>query len=433
MHVGWVALFRPPPEATRPTFSEIRDHIAGRVGRAPRYRQRLALIPFDVNHPVWVDDEEFDIDHHVRRTRDQEIGEATDRAMSTALDRDRPLWEMWIADRLRDGRIGVVGKAHHAMIDGLAAVEFASLVLDATRQPPVLDEDGWRPVPAAGSVRLLADGVADRVGRTARLALGSLREGRHPRSVASSATRGVGALVDALRPTRPEPILNAPISAQRHLARAHRPLADLKRIKCRFDATINDVLLAAAAGGVRLYLEQHGRTARPLKAMVPVSMRAQRVQADLGNEVSFVFVELPCDEPDPARRLRTVKAQMDDRKRSGRPEGADLVLRAFSYAPRTFQKAFAHLVTGPRTFNLVVSNIPGPREPLYLLGCELEEAYPVVPIADRHALSIGMTTIKDEACFGIYADCEALPDADLLAESIDASIEELLAIADQHD
>jgi len=401
------------------------------MGRAPRYRQRLAPVPFDVSDPVWVDDEAFDVGRHVRHAVAEEIGEATDSVMSMPLDRERPLWEMWVADRLRDGRVGMIGKAHHAMIDGLAAVEMASLVLDATPQPPPPEQDGWRPAPAPGPVRLLAEGIADRVGRAARPAAWSLRQARHPRSLPPAAARGVRALVDAVRPATPDPELNRSISPRRHLARAHRPLRDLKRVKLRFDATINDVLLAAAAGGVRLLFEQHGRVPRPLKAMVPVSMRAQRAHADLGNEISFVFVDLPCDEPDPALRLRTVKAEIGGCKRDGLPEGADLVLRAFGYAPRTVQKALAHLVAGPRAFNLVVSNIPGPRESLYLLGCELEEAYPAVPIADRHALSIGMTTIKDEACFGVYADCEALPDADLLADCIDASLQELLVIADR--
>jgi len=430
MHVGWAALFRPPAQASRPTFGEVRNHIARRMGRAPRYRQRLAPIPFDVDDPVWVDDEEFDIDRHVHRTSAPEIWEATDSVMSMPLDRERPLWEMWVADRLQDGRIGMVGKAHHAMIDGLAAVEMASLVLDATPEPPP-EHDDWRPAPAPDPARLLAEGVADRLGRATLLGVWPLRQARHPRALAASAARGVGALGDALRPATVDPELNQPISSRRHLARAHRPLGDLKRIKQRFDATINDVLLAAAAGGLRRFLHQHGRMVPPLKAMVPVSMRAQRAQEDLGNEISFVFVDLPCDEPDPARRLQSVKAQIGDCKRSRRPEGADLILRAFGYAPRTIQKALAHLVAAPRSFNLVVSNIPGPREPLYLLGCELQEAYPVVPIADRHALSIGMTTIQDEACFGIYADCDALPDADLLADCIDASVQELLAIADR--
>jgi len=189
MHVGWAALFRPPPQASRPTFGEVRDHIAGRMGRAPRYRQRLAPIPFDVDDPVWVDDEEFDIDRHVHRTSAPEIWEATDSVMSMPLDRERPLWEMWVADRLQDGRIGMVGKAHHAMIDGLAAVEMASLVLDATPEPPP-EHDDWRPAPAPDPARLLAEGVADRLGRATLLGVWPLRQARHPRALAASAARG---------------------------------------------------------------------------------------------------------------------------------------------------------------------------------------------------------------------------------------------------
>jgi WS/DGAT/MGAT family acyltransferase len=397
--------------------------------RAARYRQRLASVPFDVSDPVWVDDEEFDITHHVHRTLAGDIGEAADAVMSVPLHHERPLWEMWIADRLSDGRIGVVGKAHHAMIDGLAAVELSTLVLDPTPRPPPPEADPWLPAPAPDPARLLAEGLKDRVARAAQLGLSPLRQARHPRTLSTDAARGVRALGDAIRPATPDPELNQPISPRRHLARSHRPLGDLKQVKRRFDATVNDVVLAAAAGGVRRFLERRGRIARPLKAMVPVSMRAQRAHSELGNEISFVFVDLPCDEPDPQRRFETIRARMGDRKRDGRPEGADLVLRAAGYAPRPVQKLLAHVVAAPSTFNLVVSNIPGPRDPMYLLGCELEEAYPVVPLADRHALSIGMTTIKDEACFGVYADRDALPDADLVADCIDTSIDELLKIA----
>ncbi len=431
MHVGWAALFTPPPGCGRPSFGEIRDHIAGRMCRAPRYRQRLAPVPFDVSEPVWVDDQEFDIDRHVHRSDAVEIGEAADAVMSVPLDRERPLWGMWVADGLRDGRIGIVGKAHHAMIDGLAAVEMASLVLDATPEPPAPEDDGWCPAPAPGSARLLADGVADRLTQAARLGVWPLRQARNPRGLVAGATGSVRALGAALRPAAVDPDLNPPISSRRHLATARRPLGDLRRVKRGFDATVNDVLLAAAAGGVRRFLDQQGRAAPALKAMVPVSMRAQRTQADLGNEISFVFVDLPCDEPDPRRRLHAVKASVGACKRAGVPEGADLLLRAAGYAPRLLQKTLAHLMAAPSTFNLVVSNIPGPREPMYLLGCELEAAYPVVPIADRHALSIGMTTVKDEACFGIYADRESLPDADMLAHCLDASLDELIAVSDQ--
>jgi WS/DGAT/MGAT family acyltransferase len=232
-----------------------------------------------------------------------------------------------------------------------------------------------------------------------------------------------------LRPATQETGLNEPISSRRHLAHAHRPLADLKRIKGQFDATVNDVVLAVASGGVRRFFELRGETPVKLKAMVPVSVRSEDGGGELGNQISFVFVDLPCDESDPVERLADVKEEVGSRKRSGEPEGADRVLKAFGYAPHTIQRVVSHLVASPRAFNLVVSNIPGPRESLYMLGCELEESYPVVPIADRHALAIGFTTIKDEAFFGVYADCESLPDADLLAECLDESADELLALS----
>jgi WS/DGAT/MGAT family acyltransferase len=429
MHVGWAALFRPPADTSRPTFGAVRDHIAGRMGRAPRYRQRLAWVPFDVSDPVWVDDVDFDIDHHVHHTAARQIGEVTDAVMSVPLDREHPLWEMWVADRLHDGRIGIVGKAHHAMIDGLAAVEMASLVLDATPEPPPYEADGWRPSPAPESTRLLAEGVADRLGRMARLGMWPLRQAQNPGSAVKTAVRSARALGDALRPATPDAELNQSISSRRHLATVHRPLDDLGRVKRQFDATINDVVLAAAAGGLRRFVEQRGRAPRPLKAMVPVSMRAQRRDAELGNEISFLFIDLPCDQADPRRRLESIQGQIGQHKRDHRPQGADMMLHAFEYAPRLIQRTLAHLVAAPSTFNLVVSNIPGPREPMYLLGCQLEEAYPVVPLADRHAVSIGMTTIQDEACFGIYADQDTLAEADLLARCIDSSVQELLELA----
>ena len=431
MHVGWAALFAKPRGRPRPTFEELRDHIAGRMSRAPRYRQKLAEVPLGINDPVWVDDDEFDIARHVRHSTSPDFDGAVDEVMSTQLDRDRPLWELWIADGLPDGRVGVIGKAHHAMVDGLAAVELATLFLDLTPEPPAPERDRWRPAQPPGSVALAVDGLVDRAGEMLQVARWPLGLVRHPTRVLDVATEGLQgarALADSLRSATPETGLNEPISPRRHLAHAHRPLADLKRIKGRFGATVNDVVLAVASGGVRRFFERRGETPVKLKAMVPVSLRSEDGAGRLGNQISFVFVDLPCDEPDPRQRLLDVKEQVGARKRSGEPEGADRVLKAFGYAPHTVQRVISHLAASPRAFNLVVSNIPGPREPLYMLGCELEESYPVVPIADRHALSIGFTTIKDEGFFGVYADRESLPDADLLAECLDESADELLAL-----
>jgi diacylglycerol O-acyltransferase / wax synthase len=432
MHVGWAALFAAPRRSRAPTFEELRDHVAGRMGRAPRYRQKLAEVPLGVTDPVWVDDYGFDIDRHVRPAASSDFSQMTDEVMSAQLDHAHPLWELWIADRLPDGRIGVIGKAHHAMVDGLAAVELASLLLDPTSTPAAPEPQGWEPEPPPGAATLLIEGVLDRAGRLVELSRWPLSLARHPERLprlAADGMRSARALADSLRLATPQSGLNEPISPERHLARAHRPLADLKRIKEAFGATINDVVLAVTSGAVKRFFEQRGETPIPLKAMVPVSVRGDDGEGALGNQISFVFVELPCDEPDPLQRLFAVKEQVGERKRSGKPEGADQLMRAFRYAPRIAQRALARLGASPRTFNLVVSNIPGPRQSLYMCGCELEEVYPVVPIAERHALSIGLTTMKGEAFFGIYADRASLPDADLLARCLDDAVEELLALS----
>jgi diacylglycerol O-acyltransferase len=351
--------------------------------------------------------------------------------MSAQLDRDRPLWELWIADCLPDGRVGAIGKAHHAMADGLAAVELATLLLDSTPEPAPPERDGWRPRPHPGALSLLLEGMGDRGAQALELATWPLRLARRPERLAGlpgDGVRGLRALLDSLRPAPSKTGLNDPISPRRHLAWARASLNDLKRIKQVFGTTVNDVVLAVASGGVRAFAERRGDTPVRLKAMVPVSVRSGHEAGELGNQISFVFVDLPCDEPDPLRRLMAVKEEVGERKRSGEPEGADRVLRAFGYAPLMVQKLLSKVVASPRTFNLVVSNIPGPPEPVYMLGCELEEVYPVVPLADRHALSIGLTTLKDQAFFGVYADRESLPDADLLARCLEESVDELLAL-----
>jgi WS/DGAT/MGAT family acyltransferase len=318
------------------------------------------------------------------------------------------------------------------MADGLAAVELATLLLDGTSVPPPSERDGWQPRRPPAAAELLRDGLVDRAGDVLELARWPFRLGRHPRQALGFAAHGVQAaraLKDSLRPAVAATGLNEPISARRHLARAHRPLSDLTRIKRRFNATVNDVVLAAASGAVRGFLERRGQSPVDLKAMVPVSVRSEHGASELGNQISFVFVDLPCEQPDPVVRLAEVKQEVETRKQSGQPEGADHVLKAFGYAPRAVQRVTSHLVASPRVFNLVVSNIPGPQEPLYMLGCELQEVYPVVPIADRHALSIGMTTINGRAFFGLYADRETLPDADILADCLGEALDELLALA----
>jgi diacylglycerol O-acyltransferase / wax synthase len=431
MHVGWAAVFDPPPRGARPGFKELRAYIADRLDRAPRYRQRLAPVPLGLHTPRWVDDQSFDIDRHVRHAPTPDLDEAVATAMSAPLDRDHPLWECWIVEGLAGDRVGVVGKVHHCLADGLAAVELASVLVDPTPQPPPSEGAEWRPAPVPAAPLRLAEGIADRVrdelallGTPARLLASPARI---PGAVAA-AKRSTAAVAHSLWPPAPgSQVLNHPISPRRHLARVARPLDDLLRIKTRFGTKLNDVVLAVCAGGVRGFLGEHGERPVRLKAMVPVSVRGEG--DELGNRISFMFIGLPCEEPHPVQRLRHIHAVTAARKRSGEPSGADTVLNVIGLAPTLLQRAFTRLVASPRTFNLVVSNIPGPRAPLWMRGCELREAYPVVPLADQHALSIGFTTVRDGAYFGLYADRESLPDVDALGRHVDAATDELLGLA----
>jgi diacylglycerol O-acyltransferase / wax synthase len=427
MHVGWAAAFKRPEEGQPPRFDDLKDHIASRLCRAPRYRQRIASVPFGLNAPIWVDDERFDVDRHVLRSSATSLRDLADSCMSTQLRRDRPLWQICIADQLENDQIGLVGKVHHCMVDGIAAVELGSLLLDPTPDPPPAETDGWLPRRAPGAARRLLGGILDLVRAEASLAKLPARIVRSPGRIGEliePVRRARNALAESMRPAEPREPVNQPITGARHLAWFNRPLEDLKRIGRPLGASVNDVLLASAAGGMRGFMRSQDRDPVPLKTMVPVNVREGEA-SEFGNRISFVFVDLPCDEPDPLRRLQNVRREMSERKEAGIPEGGDVVMAAIKYLPRPAQHAITRTIASPKTFNITVSNIPGPRQPMYMRGCELEVAYPVVPIADKHAVSIGMTTVRDRACFGLYAASEMMPDSDKLADAMSASLDEL--------
>jgi diacylglycerol O-acyltransferase / wax synthase len=431
MHVGWAAVFEPPEGGPRPTFEQLRNHIESRLHLTPRYRQKVSPAPLGLDAPSWVDDERFDVERHVIRSHSRDLDHLAAECMSRPLERDRPLWEICIADRLDDGRVGLVGKVHHCMVDGVAAVELALLLLDPTPDPPGQPSDDWKATPPPGRLGRLRMAASDKVstqlevvGKASGLLLSPQRLGRLP----GRAGRAAGALMRGLRPARPVATLNEPISTRRRLARVERPLAELQRIKRHFSATVNDVYLAIAAGALRRLQLDRDQSPRPLKTMIPVNVREDGELEELGNRISFMFVDLPCDEADPARRLRRLQTALGRRKRGRDPGVANTLLELAGYAPRRLQRLASRIVASPHMFNLTVSNIPGPAEPMYMLGCELKAAYPVVPIPDRHALSIGMTTIQDRACFGLYADRDALGDVQRVADAVERSSDELLAL-----
>lgn len=431
MHVGWAAQFAPPPDRPRPSFEAIRSHIAGRLGRAPRYRQRLAEVPLDLGDPVWVDDAEFDIADHVLRAGHGDFQRLADEVMSAPLEHDRPLWELWVAEELDDGMVGIVGKAHHCLVDGLAAIELMALLLDASPEPDSGDGEDWAPQAPPGAVEIAAEAVRRQAEQALDFAKLPLRYAREPMrllDVPNQARRTAIALLHTASPPAPPSRLNGPMSPLRHLACTERPLQDLKTIKRSFGTTINDVLLAATAGALRTLAEERDEPLREIRAMVPVSVEAPSER--WGNRLAFLFLNLPTTEPDPVWRLRDVHVAMRERKREREPETVDAIFSAVSYAPLPVRRLASRILASPRLSNLTVSNIPGPQLPLYLMGCEARRAYPVVPLTDGHGLSIGMTTVQDQACFGIYAQAELAEDADRLVRGIQQEIDVLLARAD---
>jgi diacylglycerol O-acyltransferase / wax synthase len=434
MHVGWVAIFDPPEDGPRPGFEALFEHLGGRLERAPRYRQRLAEVPLGVHDPVWVDDERFDPADHLRRAGGEDLDAFVDAMQSTPLPRGRPLWEIAIADALPDGRVALVGKMHHCMVDGAAVVELGNLLLDAS-------PGGWRDAPSAAAVRSpapvpsararLARAVVERTGDGASLVLAPARIATSPRRLSAlprAAGHGARLIAHTLVPPAPRSPLNRPGSARRHHVRATRSLDDIRAIRRRFRVTPNDVVLAACAGALRRHGQRRGEAPVALKAMVPSDVRSSEDAAATGNHISFVFIELPCAEADPVARLAAVHRATAQRRRDREAEDLDAAFGVLARTPSPVQRALAHAFAHPRLFNLTVSSVAGPAVPRYLHGCRLRAVHSSVPLAGRHALSIGVVTVAGNACFGLTADASVLPDADAdaLAGDIDAEIDALL-------
>jgi diacylglycerol O-acyltransferase len=436
MHVGWVSTFEPPEDGPRPGFAELFDHIAGRLAPAPRYRQKLAGVPLGLHEPMWVDDPDFDAAQHLLHAEGDDLDALVDEIFSTPLPRDRPLWQMWIADGLPDGRIAMIGKMHHCMVDGVAVVELGNLILDADPEARERAGGGERaPVREPSPGARLARAVADRAADGAALAVAPVRLAGSPsrlRALPGLATRGARTLSQTLLPPAPGSSLNRPGSPRRHHVRATRSLDDLRVLRRRFGVTPNDVVLAACTGALRRFAERRGEAPQRLKVMVPADVRGAD-DAEGGNRISFVFLELPCDEPDPVARLQAIHSATSQRGRDGAAEDLDVAFRALALTPGPVQRVLAHAFAHPRMSNLTISSVPGPAVTRYLRGCRLREVHSAVPLSERHALSIGVVMVAGRACFGIYADAETLPDADELRADLDAAFDELLAIGGRAD
>ena len=436
MHVAWAASLSAHPTRPRPTVRSLRSAVSGRLALLPRFRQRIAMDPLGVAEPRWVDDADFDIRRHVVRlgradevlSRDR-FAELCDAVLSKPLHRGHPLWELHLAPQLEDGSLGLVCKLHHAMVDGKSAVEVATLLfdVDADAEPPEPVE--WFPQPEPSGARLTIEALGERGSEPLRAARGLVRLAGNPRTsgnrIGDTLRRTALAVgEDLLRPA-PSSFLNTEIGPRRTLQRARLARSQVDRVRAHCGATINDVCLTVVAGALRELSLERSRAPLGLKAMVPVSVRGDDEAADLGNRITFAFIELPVDVFSPLRRLEAVQAQTRAFKRSGRPAGTQALVNAIGLLPIAMRKRAAQVMASQRAYNLVVSNIPGPPCSVYMLGAELREAYPVVPLSEKHALSIGIFSYGEHLHFGIYADPDALPESAHLGGAIAASFRAL--------
>lgn len=430
MNVGWTALATLPAGVERPTVESLRERVAGRLRYVPRCRQYPQFHPLGLGEPHWVDDPTFELDAHVvplgptggEPLTLRQFGELRDALLSTPLDRSRPLWQIALAPRLADGRIGVVGRVHHAMADGASVLQVAALALDGDDEAP--PPKPWRPAPPPGIVARAVDPLLHGAEVTAHtvgdLARAALRPRETARNVLRDAQRVVGALAEDLLPRAPGSQLNVTLGPRRTLIGHRQPLDELRGAG---SGTLNDVGLAVVAGALRaLALERH-QPAQPLKALVPVDVRRRAERGTLGNQVSLAAVWLPLHLSSPVARLAHIRASTDRFKEAHRPAGTRTLLAGLGLLPSGLRGALLRAAS-PGAFNLAVSIIPGPREPLYMLGARLDEIYPVVPIPEEQTLSIGMLRYHRHLHFGLHVDPDALPQAarlpELLADEVRA-------------
>lgn len=439
MHVGGVAIFEQPPDGF--DYDRLVELISERITLVPRYRQRVKWVPGHLANPIWVDDADFDITYHVRRSAlprpgsiDQ-LKELIGRVQSRRLDRSRPLWEIYLVEGLADGRFAIITKTHHAMADGISALDIGTVLLDPTPEPREVPADDWHPHREPGAVELVAGAVADLVSRPSRVMDTVRAETVDLKAIAGRAIGTAQGLIAAARTAArpaPESPLNVTIGEQRRYGMAETRLGDYKKVRVNHGGTINDVILATVAGALRSWLLTRGEsvTGATVRAMVPLSVRpdSDRETGVLGNKVSAYFVDLPVGEPNPAMRLHQVSYAMTAHKQSGQSVGADALVALSGFAPPTIHSAAARLASGMtrRLFNVVVTNVPGPQFPLYAGGARMTECYPVVPLAKGQAVSIGITSYDGGVFYGLNCDRDAMPDVDVLAVCIEESLAELL-------
>jgi len=435
-HVGGTAILAGPA----PCIDELRGHIAGRLDLMSRYRHRLAHTVLDGARPVWVDDTRFDLEYHVRHTALPPPGDrgqfqsAVASAYSQPLDRSRPLWEIWMLEGLERDAFALIFKVHHAMVDGSAAVDLLKILCDLSpcATPVEGSLDRWRPQPTPSRLGLLGIGARGAAGAAMQLAAGAVEATKDPtRTIRSvlDVVEGAGGLARQLLRTPPKTPLTTEIGRNRRFVAVPCRLEDAKLIKNAHGGTVNDVVLAVVSGALRAFLLSRGVSTDGLElsALVPVSVRGESDRGQLGNRIAVLRGSLPVHIEDPVARLTAVTEAMAVLKNSKQALTTEFVLAAQDFLPPMVLPLVTRINVSPRMFNLMVTNIPGPQFPLYVLGREIVELYPIALLQPAHALAIAVTSYNGQLNFGVLGDYDTLRDIDVLSDAITAGLRELVA------
>ena len=438
MHIGGIMVFAGPPLP----YEAVLRQIESRLDLVPRYRQRLLVPRFEMGRPLWVDDTRFDLTYHVRHTAlphpgsTEELKRMTARVFSQRLDRSKPLWEIYLVEGLEGGRFALVSKTHHAMVDGVSGVDMATLLFDlsADAPPPPPPSVPWRahPEPSQLSVAVkLARDASKVVVDIAASLINSVATPEHTSAVLREGLEGLGEVVMAGLSSAPPSPLNVSISPHRRVTWVRTQLSDYKLIKNNLGGTVNDVVLAVVAGALARWL--HGRGVRTegleLRAAIPVSVRSRHEQNQMGNKVTAMVAPLPVYCDDAVERLRIVRESMRGLKESKQALGAQMIIGLERFAPPTLLAQASRLQFSPRFNNLVVTNVPSPQFPLYLMGRELLEMIPVGFIVDGFALIVALVSYNGVLTFGLMGDYDALPDLETIAAHVQAELAELVGAA----
>jgi WS/DGAT/MGAT family acyltransferase len=439
MHIGGIALVEGPV----PDYEEFCAHISSRLHLVPRYRQRLAFPPLETGRPLWVDDPTFNLGYHVRHSGLPEPGDEAAllrlaaRIFSQSLDRAKPLWELWLVDGLESGGFAFISKTHHSLVDGVSGVDLASVLFDISPEgTPGLPEatEPWVPQPLPSKAALAGLGVTGGIRQVAAVATSAVRGASDPGALAAGARELVGGVGEIVRVgLNPPPVtpLDVTPGPHRRLAVVRARLDELKTIKTAFGGTVNDVVLAVVAGGLRHFLHHRGRSTEglELRACVPVSVRTEDRRGALGNELTQMLAPLPVGIDDPVERLETVRDAMEELKSSRQALGAKAIADLQDFAPPTILAQASRLNFAGRFYNLLVTNVPGPQFPLYVLGSRLEAMFPIAFLAGDRALAIACISYDGGVNFGLIGDYDSLEDLDVVAEGIEGSLAELLELA----